>query len=220
MTCTEAIGCQRPAGHRGQHESYRGLEIVSWGERRRRRGKAQLRVEELLRWDAAALELARAGDQGALAAQLALACALRAGEITRLQVRDLDAGGTLLVVAESKTEAGRRAVPVPDHLQALLLELAGRRPRTELLFGARSRTWVWRQVARICELAKVPRVGPHSMRGVHASLSVARGRSVLDVAATLGHSSPSVTTGHYARPEAVAAGQQRVVLGLLRGGKR
>jgi integrase len=139
------------------------------GVGRRRRGKPQLRVDQALRWDGVAFELAvRGGDDcpGALAALLTLYCSLRAGEVMGLQVRDLDAGGTMLWVREAKTEAGRRAVEVPQHLQYLLVSHAGRRPGFELLFGDHHRAWVWHQVARICRLADVPRVGPHSMRGL------------------------------------------------------
>jgi hypothetical protein len=48
---------------------------------------------------------------------------------------------------------------------------------------------------------------------------MARGATPHAVALTLGHASPAVTLGHYAKREAVAAGQQRAVLQLLRGGR-
>ena len=48
---------------------------------------------------------------------------MRANEIVNRVVRDLDDGGKLLWIPDSKTEAGRRTLQVPELLQPHLLGL-------------------------------------------------------------------------------------------------
>lgn len=59
-------------------------------------GNAQLRVDEERRWLAKAVELAAAGEAGAVAAIVALLMGMRASEIVERVVRDVDGGGRLL----------------------------------------------------------------------------------------------------------------------------
>src|SRR5579871_2031343 len=66
-----------------------GVEAVG----RRRHGKAQLRIDEARTWTKKALGLANRGDVGAVGALLSLMLGLRASEITKRTVRDLDDGG-------------------------------------------------------------------------------------------------------------------------------
>lgn len=187
------------------------------GVGKRRRGKPQLRMDEARRWTDKAEELAAAGEPGAVAAIATLYLDVRASELVAAAVRDLDDGGRVLWISDSKTEAGRRILEVPDFLQPYLREVAGARAGTEPLFG-HNRTWVWRWVTRICQLADVPRVGAHSMRGLHASLAFERGATGHQVALAMGHSSPAVTERHYAKREAVARGKRTAVLQVLKGG--
>jgi len=190
------------------------------GVGRRRRGKQQLRIDEARRWLNQALVLADKGDAGAVAASLSLLMGLRASEIVRCQVRDLDDGGQLLWIVQSKTEAGRRRVVVPPVLQGYLKRLAEGKKGDELLFGAHWRDWISAGVQRICELAGVPVVCAHSMRGLHASLAMAHGITGAVVAGALGHEHESTTTESYAQREAVEKGRQGVVLEVLTGGKK
>jgi hypothetical protein len=71
------------------------LEEVE-GVGRRKHGKAQLRVDEARRWVATAVDLADGGEEGAVAALLALVMGMRANEIVSRVARDLDDGGAAL----------------------------------------------------------------------------------------------------------------------------
>lgn len=86
-----------------------------------RHGKEQLRIDEARRWMVEAKRQADAGQAGAVAAMMALVMGMRASEIVSRVVRDLDDGGTLLWIADSKTLAGRRKLQVPEFLQPSLV---------------------------------------------------------------------------------------------------
>lgn len=195
-------------------------------------GKEQLRIDEARRWAAKALELAPK-HPGAVAALCALLLGLRASEITTRQVRDLDDEGRLLWVPRSKTKAGRRTLETGDLLRPLLEALARGRPGDALLFGGRRRNrrapdetvphlrgWVLHWTKRICDLAEVPRVSAHGLRGTHASLAVSAHATVRVVSEALGHATTGVTLQSYADADEVARAKQRQALEVLRGGKR
>jgi integrase len=154
-------------------------------------------------------------EPGALAACMTLLMGMRASEVADRVVRDLDHGGRLLWIPHAKTAAGIRRLKVPDVLQPLLIAITrGRQPADRLFEGA-TRWWVRYHVTAICRRAKVPVVGPHSMRGLHATLAVASGATGDDVAAALGHRSFEVTARHYADADVLAAFRSRVVGELL-----
>ena len=74
-----------------------------------------------------------------LAAMLALNTTMRACEIRGLHWRDVNFRGRTITVAKSKTESGKRAIPLNDHAWAAILEL---RDRIENLLGmSRSADW-------------------------------------------------------------------------------
>jgi integrase len=185
---------------------------------KRRHGKEQLRLDEARRWLGKAVELAAAGDAGAVAAMMALLLGMRASEIVSRVVRDLDDDGKVLVIPESKTRAGRRQLQIPDLLQPHLQRLAANKPPEARIFGSHWRDWIRKSVRRVCELAEVPMVCAHSMRGLNASLAVAAGATGHLVAASLGHESQTTTFQSYADPAAVAGAQQRRALRVLAGG--
>ena len=56
-------------------------------------------------------------------------------EIVSRVVRDLDDGGKLLWIPDSKTEAGRRTLQVPELLQSHLLAIAEGKPSEAKLFA-------------------------------------------------------------------------------------
>ena len=95
-------------------------------------------------------------DDGAILALAYLLLGARAGEVVLRQVRDVDDGGRPLWIPDSKTEAGRRHLEVPDVLVPHLIR-----------FG---RTWSdWPRVGcrpRRCSLTRrpehAPRTGPGS----------------------------------------------------------
>jgi integrase len=74
-----------------------------------------------------------------LAASLALNTTMRAGEIRKLQWRDIDFMERTLTVRRSKTEAGERVLPLNGDAWAAILEL---RDRAKLLFAVEPHsTW-------------------------------------------------------------------------------
>lgn len=207
--------------------------------KRRPRGKSlgkagnELRVREARAWYVKALDLADGGDQGAVAALVALLLGMRASEIVSRLVGDLDedqAPGDLLWIPCSKTPAGRRTLEVPDVLRPLLLACAEGKSGERYLFECERphevgegkphlRDWVIGQVHRICDDAKVPRVTAHAMRGLLATLTAERGLAGHLIAATLGHEDERTTMHAYAAPGAASAGATRRGLTLLKGGK-
>ena len=167
---------------------------------RRKHGKPQLTVEEAHRWLTHARALADKGEAGAVAAMVTLLMGLRTSEVVERTARDLDAGGTLLWIPHSKTEAGRRRVEVPAVLTPYLLALKRDKLPMALLFGEHWRDWPRRWVQKICRAARVPTVCAHSMRGLFATLGIQTGAVPHVVAATLGHESPRITEQSYAQP--------------------
>lgn len=85
------------------------------GVGRRSHGKPQLRIDEARRFCRTAHELAIGGDVGAVAALVTLLLGLRASEITERVSRDVDDGGRLLWIPDSKTRAGRRQVEIDGY---------------------------------------------------------------------------------------------------------
>ncbi len=176
------------------------------------RGKPQLRFEEAGQFISAGLRLYETKeDVLALAAVTALLLGLRASEVLSVRVRDLDCGGTKLWVAtgdgyRGKTENARRAPDVPTVISGHLLKLATGHSPDAYLFGdpqtgrPRCRQVLHRAVHRVCEAAGVPRVCPHSLRGLWATAGVSSGAMSHAVAAALGHGSFEVTEKHYVAP--------------------
>lgn len=165
-------------------------------------GKQQLRLEEARRFSSHLLEHAPA-DQAALAILVQITMGLRSSEVLRIRVRDVDNGGAVLWVDGTKTRSSKRVLNVESEpLRRLLAEKAASRTPSELLFGEVSgephgHGYLWKAVRRYCQSAGVPRVCPHSLRGLHSTLAVERGGSSRLVADALGHSSPEITHRHY-----------------------
>lgn len=189
----------------------------------------ELRVKGARDWYAKALELASAGDEGAVAGLMALLLGMRAGEIVSRRVVDLDedtAPGDLLWIPCSKTPAGRRTLEVPDVLRPFLLRLAANkdasRPLIEFKHGvAHDNAWVRKRVVRICKAAGVPEVTAHAMRGLLATLTAERGVVGHLIAATLGHESyEGMTLKAYAAPGSHETGVNRRGLVVLSGGAK
>lgn len=176
------------------------------------RGKPQLRFEEASRFISTGLKMYdEQQDMMALAAVVALLLGLRASEVLNVRVRDLDCNGTKLWVAASdsyrgKTENARRDSDVPAVIQERLTRLAARGAPEDYLFGLgetgrpRCRQVLHRAVHRVCDAAEVPRVCPHSLRGLWATAGIRSGAVSHAVAEALGHGSFEVTAKHYVRP--------------------
>ena len=188
---------------------------------KRRRGKPQLTVDEARRWVAVGTAMAEKGEDGAVAALMALLMGMRGTEIADRIVRNLDDEGRLLWITDAKTQAGIRRLQVPHQLQPILQRVAaGKQPEDRLFGPDATRHWVLRSVHQICKAAGVPVVSAHGLRGTHASLAMSAGATGDIVAAALGHESFTTTERHYARPDSVAAGKQTGALRELEKSSR
>lgn len=173
-------------------------------------GKPQLRIAEAKLFLQQALRrYDESGSALALGAAVALLLGLRASELLTRRVRDVDEGGAILWIDAGKTRNARRFLDVPEVLQTRLRLLAGQRDHDEPLFG-RGRTGklhprqvFWRAVTDLCQAAGIPKVCPHSLRGLWATLGVQTGALPSAIAASLGHGSFRMTEKHYAQPEVV-----------------
>ncbi len=147
----------------------------------------KVQLQALLAFFASCLEFDEKGDKMALASVVPLYLGLRASEVLKRQVRDVDAGGSLLWIDGGKTKNARRHLKIEARaLQERLLVLTqGRHP---------------------C---------PHSFRGLWATLSVESRAASSAVAASLGHGSFAMTARHYAQPEAVANARSARVVDML-----
>jgi integrase len=119
------------------------------------------------------------------------------------------------MIPDSKTEAGRRRLQVPETLRGPLVALTRGKRSDELLFGRHWSDWPRKWVERICPAARLPEVTAHGMRGLHSTLAVESGITSHAVAAALGHESFTTTRSNYAAPEALASAQQRRVAAVL-----
>ncbi|MBL9002867.1 MAG: tyrosine-type recombinase/integrase [Myxococcales bacterium] len=176
---------------------------------RRSTGKAQLTRDEAQRLSRVAVQKAQAGDIAAVGVLLMLHIGLRQGEVTSRIARDVDHEGRVLIIPFGKTATSRRRLKVPQWLQPYVSRLTDGKAAGDLLFSAdgrklRPHQYWWRKVHEICDAANVPRVCPHSLRGLHATLAIEEGTSGEAVARALGHTSFEITAKHYATPDSVA----------------
>lgn len=121
-------------------------------------------------------------------------------------------GGCYL--AETKTDSSYRTLPLMDNVYKLLLEQQARQKRNKALLGAGYIesdfvcTWddghlitpdyVTRAFHKVVTKSDLPAVRLHDLRHSVASNLLNAGFSPTDVAAWLGHSSPTTTFGYYA----------------------
>jgi len=188
------------------------------GAGRRRKGKAQLGVDEARKLTELCLSMGPQPE--AVAVLAALLLGPRASEVIERDVRDLDDGGRLLWIRDSKSEAGKRAIEVPEVLRPLLLALAKDRIAAAPLFWDRrgkrpSRHWVLNHCRRLCKLAGVPVVSAHGLRGTHGSLARRGGATAELVAAQLGHAHVGVTNAAYITRQAAQAADSGAVVSAL-----
>jgi integrase len=171
------------------------------GEGRRHTGKQKLTVDEARKFLAACLKVADGDDPKrrteGVASAMALVFGMRASEITGLQVRDLDAGGTIIRITHAKSQAGIRSLQVPDWFRPYLGKLATGKEATASLVG-HNRTWLHRNVRAICRSAGITEAPPHGLRGTHADLALMAAATPLSVSKALGHASTAITFRHYA----------------------
>lgn len=194
------------------------------GRGRRKRGKPQLRIEEARVFQATCLSLAPR-DDGAVLGLTYLLLGARAGEVVLRQVRDVDDGGRLFWIPDSKTEAGRRQLAVPAQLVPHLARLTRERRPTAPLFAhaatrGRAQDWAREQITRLCKLAGVPRVTPQGLRGTLATMGREVGNTSQQVADMLGHASPVITERAYIDGGRAEAAGRRAGWRTLEGAQR
>jgi integrase len=206
------------AGKKGlvRENPWQGIEPIG----RARAGKEQLRVDEARRFVDGALSDLQGGDTDTLAPLMALLMGLRASEVMGRTARDVDDGGRLLWIDSGKTDHSRRHLRVPSVLAQHLARLATERQGEPYLFGAAKGGRAPTQrlgyiVQRLCVRYGVPKVCPHSLRGLYATLAMEQGAIADMVAASLGHASFTITARHYAKPQAVRHAKTERVLAML-----
>lgn len=187
---------------------------------RPRLGKPQLRIDEARRLVDCALVQAQKLDVGSTAALIQIFLGLRPTESMIRVVRDLDDQGRVLWVPFGKTRNARRRLQVPEVLRELLLRHAQGKSADAPLLGPpgermHTRHTLCHRLKQLCEEAKVPRVCPHSLRGLNATLALDAGATAHQVAAALGHASFSITARHYADASTVANAGLRKVAEVL-----
>lgn len=192
-------------------------------EGRRHRGKRQLTRAEARKFANAAIS---AGDDAAFACAIALVMGMRASEITRRRVRDVDPVDHVLTIEEAKTDAGNRDIEIPDILWPHFEQRIASRPTTDPLFpapgsddGFHWRDWVRKRAAALCRDLQITVVTAHGLRGTHATLARQAGISGHAVAAALGHESVSTTDSHYTDRKVADRSRRRRAYRVLDGGE-
>lgn len=184
-------------------------------------GKAQLTIDEARKLNAWLIQRAESGDEGATAVLTQLVLGLRFSEVLGRRVRDLDDGGRALCIPGGKTKNARRSLEIESEPLRVLLQrqTVGKRPE-DLLFGTGKplhNDYLWDRLQRYCVLAGVPKVCPHSLRGLHSTIAMERGATSGVVAAALGHGSFAITARHYVNPDTLANAKARKVSAALAG---
>jgi integrase len=183
-------------------------------------GKTQLRIDEARRLVKHLVEEAEKGEEGAIACLVQLLLGLRSSEVLCRLVRDLDDGARVLWIPRGKTKNARRRLEVPALVRPFLLRLVEGKAPERLIFGSdRSQPqfhmWLWRQLQKYCQLAGLPRVCPHSLRGLHSTLAIGAGSTPAVVASALGHGSFAITARHYVDPDTLKNTATSQVAGAL-----
>ena len=174
-------------------------------------GKTQLRIEEARRFVRAALDYYESRRKPiAIAAVMALTMGLRASELLRRKVRDLDDGCSVLWIDHGKTRNAKRHLLIPEFIRPYLRGLIEDRGQEAYLFeSSRPREpfrhqVLWAMVQRLCAQAHTTVVCTHSLRGLYATLAVESGALSETVASSLGHGSFAMTERHYAQASSIS----------------
>jgi integrase len=170
-------------------------------------GKPQLRQDEARKLSDVLLECAGRDDTSALALLVQVLLGLRSSEVLRLRKRDLDRNGSVFVVDGTKNKNARRTLGIESPIvRHLLAQRVANLTPDALVFAPVTRKTpfasdhLYKKLKGYCQLAGVPLVCPHSLRGLHSSLAVQVGATSAHVAQALGHSSFEITRRHYLAP--------------------
>jgi integrase len=124
---------------------------------------------------------------------------MRVGELQALMWGDVDEAGGRLRVKKGKTAAARRWVAVPQWLMQQIAATCPREDRTPdmRVFQGFTADVAKNVMARACKAAGIAHRHPHDLRHRYASVKIAEGVPVTQVAAQLGHSRKSLTLDTY-----------------------
>ena len=124
---------------------------------------------------------------------------MRVGELHALEWGDVDEAGSRFRVKAGKTAAARRWVALPDDLMADIAVSVAREDRTpeRQVFSGFTPDVAKNIMARACKTAGIVHRHPHDLRHRYASVKIAQGVPVTQVAAQLGHSRKSLTLDTY-----------------------
>lgn len=171
---------------------------------------------------------AEAGDSTAMGVLLALALALRSGDVYRRLVRDVDQGGAVLRINDGKTEKSNRPRKVPAELQPLLVRFAQGRQPFEPLFPRdrrgigqhHTRRWLRDGMKRFCKAAGVPYICPHGLKGTAGEILAENGATAEMIVAHLSHEDGATTRRHYVAGESIDSAAAARGFAVISGGRR
>jgi integrase len=124
---------------------------------------------------------------------------MRVGEAAALEWRDVDIAGSRFRIRQGKTATARRWVAVPSWL---MMEIAESCPPDDRVTERRVFVGFTPDVAknvmaRACKATGIAHHHPHDLRHRYASVKIAEGVPVTQLAAQLGHSKKSLTLDVY-----------------------
>jgi integrase len=125
---------------------------------------------------------------------------MRVGELHALAWGDVDEAKSRFRIKHGKTATARRWVAVPEWLMEEIAETCPREDRTPTrpVFVGFTPDVAKNVMARACKAAGITHRHPHDLRHRYASVKIAEGVPVTQVAAQLGHSKKSLTLDTYA----------------------
>jgi integrase len=124
---------------------------------------------------------------------------MRVGELEALAWRDVDVAGSRFRIGRGKTASARRWVAVPAWLMVEIQESCPPDDRLaeQRIFPGCTRHAAGGVMRRACAAAGLAHYHPHDLRHRYASVKIAEGVPVTDLAAQLGHSKKSLTLDTY-----------------------
>jgi len=181
-------------------------------------GKPQLGPLEAKTLERMLFEKAKQGEEGALAILVQLYLGLRPSEVLGLTVGAVD--GINVFVNGTKNQNAKRRLELFAPVATILAKYCAKRPLSQRIFASDrpmqpAPNWMYKRLHAYCDEAKVARVCPHSLRGLHSSLALEAGATSIDVARSLGHSSFAITAKHYAKADSIEVGKARRMAGSM-----
>jgi integrase len=124
---------------------------------------------------------------------------MRVSELANLAWADVDVAGSRFRISHGKTRSARRWVAVPTWLMVQVQEACPPDDRTpeRRVFPGFTRQVAGNTMRRACRAAGLSHYHPHDLRHRYASVKVAEGVPVTNLAAQLGHSRKSMTLDTY-----------------------